>query len=158
METLLVHEDLAKKFLPRIGLALQKKGVEIRGDARTAQRIPGAKKASEKDWTEEYLDLILSVRVVKDLKEAVRHIRKYGSSHSDAIVTEDPKAAAEFAKQVDSACVFLNCSTRFNDGGEFGMGAEMGISTDKLHARGPMGLEELTSYKYVISGNGQVRK
>ncbi len=158
METLLVHEAVADQFLPKIGLALRKKGVEIRGDAKTLQRVPGSKKASEKDWHEEYLDLVLSVRVVKGLEEAVAHIRQYGSGHSDAIVTEDPKAAAEFAQAVDSACVFLNCSTRFNDGGEFGMGAEMGISTGKLHARGPMGLEELTSYKYVVSGNGQVRK
>jgi len=117
-----------------------------------------SKRAAEKDWASEYLDLILSIRVVKDLKEAVQHIQKYGSQHSDAIVTENDKAAGEFTRSVDSACVFVNCSTRFSDGGEFGMGAEMGISTGKLHARGPMGLEELTSYKYVVLGNGQVRK
>ena len=157
METLLVHKDVAAKFLPKIGWALRQKGVEIRGDAKTLALVPGSKKASEKDWHEEYLDLILSARVVKNLNEAVEHIRKYGSSHSDAIVTEDPKVAAAFAEAVDSACVFLNCSTRFNDGGEFGMGAEMGISTDKLHARGPVGLEELTSYKYVVTGSGQIR-
>lgn len=158
METLLVHRQVAGRFLPEIGRALSQKNVEIRGDAATRRLVSGAKKATEKDWAEEYLDLILSVRVVKDLASAVEHIRKYGSSHSDAIVTEDEKAAASFADEVDSACVFLNCSTRFNDGGEFGMGAEIGISTDKLHARGPMGLEELTSYKYVVTGSGQIRK
>ncbi|MGH7197392.1 MAG: glutamate-5-semialdehyde dehydrogenase, partial [Candidatus Omnitrophota bacterium] len=148
METLLVHQDVAEKFLPRICSALKAKGVEIRGDAKTKSLVAGVKKASEDDWYKEYLDLILSVRVVKDLGEAVAHIRKYGSQHSDAIVTEDERAARAFTENIDSACVFVNCSTRFNDGGEFGMGAEMGISTDKLHARGPMGLEELTSYKY----------
>lgn len=158
MESLLVHRDVAKDFLPKIGWALRQKGVEIRGDAETLKLVPGAKKASKEDWGREYLDLILSARVVNNLEDAVNHIRTYGSSHSDAIVTEDPKAAAAFASEVDSACVFLNCSTRFNDGGEFGMGAEMGISTDKLHARGPMGLEELTSYKYVVTGNGQTRQ
>ncbi len=158
METLLVHRDVAGRFLPEIDRMLSQKKVEIRGDEATRKFMPGAKKATERDWAEEYLDLILSVRVVKDLTAAVEHIRKYGSSHSDAIVTEDKKAAAFFATEVDSACVFLNCSTRFNDGGEFGMGAEMGISTDKLHARGPMGLEELTSYKYVVTGSGQIRK
>jgi glutamate-5-semialdehyde dehydrogenase len=157
METLLVHADVADKFLPRIGASLMAKGVELRGDARTRALVKGAKKAAEDDWYREYLDLILSVRVVKDLDEAVAHIRKYGSQHSDAIVTEDERAARAFTENVDSACVFVNCSTRFNDGGEFGMGAEMGISTDKLHARGPMGLEELTTYKYIVLGSGQVR-
>lgn len=158
METLLVHRDVANCFLPEIGRMLSQKSVEIRGDAVTRKLVPEAKKATERDWAEEYLDLILSVRVVKDFQAAIEHIRKYGSSHSDAIVTEDEKTAASFADEVDSACVFLNCSTRFNDGGEFGMGAEMGISTDKLHARGPMGLEELTSYKYVVTGSGQTRQ
>ena len=158
METLLVHEGIAGRFLPEMGRLLSQKNVEVRGDAASRKLVPGFKKATGKDWAEEYLDLILSVRVVKNLSAAVDHIRKYGSSHSDAIVTEDEKAAASFAHEVDSACVFLNCSTRFNDGGEFGMGAEMGISTDKLHARGPMGLEELTSYKYVVTGSGQIRK
>jgi glutamate-5-semialdehyde dehydrogenase len=157
METLLVHAEVADKFLPRIGEALKAKGVELRGDARTRALVKGAKKAMEDDWYREYLDLILSVRVVKDLDEAIAHIRKYGSQHSDAIVTEDERTARAFTENVDSACVFVNCSTRFNDGGEFGMGAEMGISTDKLHARGPMGLEELTTYKYVVLGSGQVR-
>ncbi len=158
METLLVHEAVAAKFLPLVGRSLAEKGVELRGCEKTRRLIHDAKAASEADWSSEYLDLILSIRVVKDLAQAVEHIEKYGSHHSDAIVTEDKKAAAEFARTVDSACVFLNCSTRFNDGGEFGMGAEMGISTDKLHARGPMGLEELTSYKYVVAGNGQTRR
>lgn len=157
METLLVHESIAPKFIPLICGSLRKRGVEIRGDAKTKVLFPAAKKASLKDWTTEYLDLILSVRVVKDLNEAIHHVQTYGSHHSDAIVTEDKEAAARFTEGVDSACVFVNCSTRFNDGGEFGMGAEMGISTDKLHARGPMGLEELTSYKYVVFGDGQVR-
>ncbi len=157
METLLVHQDVAEKFLPKVCSALKDKGVELRGDTRTKALVPGVKKATEDDWYKEYLDLILSVRVVKSLDEAVEHIRKYGSQHSDAIVTEDEVAARAFTENVDSSCVFVNCSTRFNDGGEFGMGAEMGISTDKLHARGPMGLEELTSYKYVVLGSGQVR-
>ena len=157
METLLVHQAVAGKILPRICGALERKGVELRGDETARKIVKGMKKATEKDWVTEYLDLILSVRVVKDLKQAVEHIQKYGSHHSDAIVTEDKKTAEDFTRLVDSACVFVNSSTRFNDGGEFGMGAEMGISTDKLHARGPMGLEELTSYKYVVLGNGQIR-
>ncbi len=157
METLLVHQSIAKKFLPAICGALKEEGVELRGCEKTRAIVPGLKKALEKDWVAEYLDLILAVRVVKDLKEAAAHIQEYGSHHSDAIVTQNKKTASTFSDLVDSACVFVNCSTRFNDGGEFGMGAEMGISTDKLHARGPMGLEELTSYKYVVLGNGQVR-
>lgn len=157
METLLVHEAVASKFLPAVSRSLGQKNVELRGDIKTRQLVPGAKKASEKDWYEEYLDLVLAVRVVKNFDEAVAHIRKYGSAHSDAIVTESAQTAEAFTKQIDSACVFVNASTRFNDGGEFGMGAEMGISTDKLHARGPMGLEELTSYKYIVLGQGQVR-
>ena len=157
METLLVHEKIASKFLPRICLLLKEKGVEIRGCETTRRWVPSVQKASQKDWGTEYLDLVLSIRVVKDLSEAVRHIEQYGSRHSDAILTENQGAAKFFTDSVDSSCVFVNCSTRFNDGGEFGMGAEMGISTDKLHVRGPMGLEELTSYKYVVLGNGQVR-
>ncbi|MBI2095441.1 MAG: glutamate-5-semialdehyde dehydrogenase [Candidatus Omnitrophica bacterium] len=158
METLLVHESVAKKFLPGISGLLREKGVELRGCEKTRAIVPGVRPASEEDWGAEYLDLILSIRVVKDLEAAVGHIEKYGSRHSDAIVTENKKTAEAFTGAVDSACVFVNCSTRFNDGGEFGMGAEMGISTDKLHARGPMGLEELTSYKYVVLGNGQIRQ
>jgi glutamate-5-semialdehyde dehydrogenase len=114
-------------------------------------------KAKPEDWGAEYLDLILAVRVVKDLDQAMQHIESFGSGHSDAIVTRNKKTADEFKNRVDSSAVFVNCSTRFNDGGEFGMGAEMGISTDKLHARGPMGLKELTSYKYVVEGDGQIR-
>ncbi len=158
LETLLVHRDAAKSFLPRICAALAEKGVEIRADKSTRALVSGVKAATEEDWHAEYLDMVLAVRVVPDIEAAIAHIRKYGSMHSDAIVTRDKKAAATFVSKVESACVFVNCSTRFNDGGEFGMGAEMGISTDKLHARGPMGLEELTTYKYVVTGNGQVRK
>ncbi|MBI4431888.1 MAG: glutamate-5-semialdehyde dehydrogenase [Candidatus Omnitrophica bacterium] len=158
METLLVHESVAKAFLPRAAAALRDKGVELRGCEKTRAIVPGVQKASTKDWTTEYLDLILSIRVVKNFEEAVQHIETYGSRHSDAIVTENKQAAEAFTRAVDSACVFVNASTRFADGGEFGMGAEMGISTDRLHARGPMGLEELTSYKYVVLGSGQVRK
>ncbi len=157
METLLVHEAAAAKFLPVIARELASKNVEVRGCEKTLKVIPQAKKASEEDWYAEYLDLILAVRVVKDVREAAAHIQKYGSHHSDAIVTQNKKTAEFFSDSVDSACVFVNASTRFNDGGEFGMGAEMGISTDKLHARGPMGLEELTSYKYIVTGTGQVR-
>ena len=157
METLLVHESAAKKFLPSVASELSAKRVELRGDERTRSLVPSAKKATEDDWYAEYLDLVLAVRVVRDAAEAMAHIQKYGSHHSDAIVTKNKKTAEEFTAKVDSACVFVNASTRFNDGGEFGMGAEMGISTDKLHARGPMGLEELTSYKYVVTGDGQVR-
>ena len=157
METLLVHEAIAKKFLPIMAEALISKNVEIRGCEKTRAILSGISKASEADWEAEYLDLILAVRVVRDVEAAVAHIQKYGSHHSDAIITQNKKSADVFASSVDSACVFVNASTRFNDGGEFGMGAEMGISTDKLHARGPMGLEELTSYKYVVLGSGQVR-
>ena len=157
METLLVHESVAGNFLPSVARELRAKNVEIRGCEKTRVIVPGVKKANEEDWHAEYLDLILAVRVVKSAQEAMNHIETYGSHHSDAIVTKNKKTARQFSASVDSACVFVNASTRFNDGGEFGMGAEMGISTDKLHARGPMGLEELTSYKYVVLGDGQVR-
>jgi glutamate-5-semialdehyde dehydrogenase len=159
METMLVSEKVAAKFLPWMAERLRRAGVEIRGCPKTV-RILGsiAKKASERDWYEEYLALILSVKVVKGIDEAIAHIMKYGSYHSDAIVTEDRKNAEKFLREVDSACVYVNASTRFTDGGQFGMGAEIGISTDKIHARGPMGLRELTSYKYVIYGSGQVRR
>lgn len=158
LETLLIDEAIAKTFIPRIVAALQKNNVEVRGDALT-QQFGGAnvKPATEEDWTTEYLDLILSVRTVKNLAEAVDHMDKYGSHHSDGIITDDETAAAEFFRMMDSAALFWNASTRFNDGFEFGFGAEIGISTDKIHARGPMGLEELTSYKYLVSGNGQTR-
>jgi glutamate-5-semialdehyde dehydrogenase len=158
METLLVHRDVAEKFLPAVAKALRGRGVELRGDRRTCEVLGAeAKPASEADWTTEYLDLILSIRVVDSLEDAVDHIETYGSHHSDSIVTTDASAARRFLAAVDSAAVFWNVSTRFSDGGEFGFGAEIGISTDKLHARGPMGLEELTTYKYLVTGDGQVR-
>ena len=158
METLLVHRDVAEKFLPSVAKALTEKGVELRGDQRTCEVLgAGVKPATEADWTAEYLDLILSIRVVDSLEQAIDHIENYGSHHSDSIVTTDETAARKFLAAVDSAVVFWNVSTRFNDGGEFGFGAEIGISTDKLHARGPMGLEELTTYKYLVTGDGQVR-
>jgi glutamate-5-semialdehyde dehydrogenase len=158
IETLLVHADIASDFLPRCASTLWKHGVELRGDEIT-QTILGSrvKPTTEGDWYAEYLDLILSVRVVSTLDDAIEHIETYGSHHSDSIVTSNPEAAEKFLQSVDSAAVFWNASTRFNDGGEFGFGAEIGISTDRLHARGPMGLEELTSYKYVVKGSGQVR-
>ncbi len=158
METLLVHEAIAEKFLPLIIKDLKEAKVEIRGCLRTGQIVKGVKKATEQDWGMEYLDLILSVKLVKDVGEAIAHINHYGSGHSDSIVTSDRENADKFLKEVDSACVYVNASTRFTDGYQFGLGAEIGISTDRLHARGPMGLEELTTYKYVIRGNGQIRE
>ena len=157
METLLVHEDVAAGFLPRAAERLGAEGVEIRGDERTCGLVPDARPATEADWPQEYLDLILSVRVVADLETAIDHIEHYGTRHSDVIVTGDEDAARRFTQRVDSAAVYVNASSRFTDGAEFGLGAEIGISTDKLHARGPCGLEALTSYKYVIEGTGQVR-
>lgn len=157
METLLVHEAIADRFLPRIAERYRSAGVELRGDDATRRLVPGAHPATEEDWSTEYLDLILSIRVVKNLEEAVSHIAAYGSDHSDAIVTRDEAAARRFMDEVDSACVFWNASTRFTDGGELGMGAEIGISTQRLHARGPMGLRELTTIKYRVYGSGQVR-
>ena len=158
METLLVHREVAEKFLPSVARALRDQGVELRGDRRTVEVLgAGIKAATEEDWTTEYLDLILSIRVVDSLEAAIDHIEHYGSHHSDSIVTTDEAAARKFLAAVDSAAVFWNVSTRFSDGGEFGFGAEIGISTDKLHARGPMGLEELTTYKYLVTGDGQVR-
>ncbi len=158
METLLVHEGVAPRFLPTMLKRFQEAKVEIRGCDRTRQLVPGTKPASEEDWFTEYLDLILSVKVVGSLEEATEHISRYGSAHSDAIVTGDQAHAQRFVQAVDSACVYVNASTRFTDGFQFGLGAEIGISTDKLHARGPMGLEELTTYKYVVVGSGQVRQ
>ena len=158
METLLVHEAVADELLPALATRLAERNVELRGDAATRAIVGDIKEATEEDWYEEYLDLTLAVRVVSSLQEAVDHINRYGSGHSDAIVTESEAATKAFTKGVDSATVYVNASTRFTDGGEFGMGAEIGISTDKLHARGPMGLEELTTYKYVIFGKGQIRE
>jgi glutamate-5-semialdehyde dehydrogenase len=158
METLLVDQAVAKKFLPSMITDLQKAGCEIRGDAATRAIVKeGVKAATEKDWFTEYLDLILSVRVVENIEQAIEHINTYGSHHSDTIVTKDKNKAQVFLDAVDSACVYVNASTRFTDGFEFGFGAEVGISTDKLHVRGPMALEGLTSYKYEIYGSGQTR-
>jgi len=158
METLLVHEKVAKEFLPKFAARMRECGVELRGDAASGAIVPGMKEATEDDWYAEYLDLILAVRVVPSVEAAVEHINAYGSHHSDAIIAESEPARKVFTDRVDSATVYVNASTRFTDGGEFGMGGEIGISTDKLHARGPMGIEELTTYKYVILGDGQVRQ
>ncbi len=157
VETLLVHKKIAGSFLPMAAQVLERHGVELRGDIISRDIVPSMKEALNDDWTTEYLDLILSVRVVTSAKMAINHINQYGSHHSDAIITESKVAEKLFTEQVDSAAVYVNASTRFTDGGEFGMGAEIGISTDKLHARGPMALEELTTYKYIISGHGQIR-
>ena len=142
----------------KISEEIKNKGVEIKGCSKTKKIVKWVKKANELDWSTEYLDLILSVKIVDDTDEAIEHITTYGSSHSDAIVTDNYNNAMKFLSRVDSACVYLNASTRFTDGYEFGMGGEIGMSTDRLHARGPMALEELTTYKYVIFGKGQVRK
>ncbi len=157
IETLLVHREIAPRFLPKVASVLEARTVELRGDEESRKLVPTMKVAVEKDWYEEYLDLILSVRIVPDLRAAIDHINFYGSHHSDCIVTRNQEHGEAFSREVDSAAVYVNASTRFTDGAEFGMGAEMGISTDKLHARGPMGLKELTTYKYVISGTGQIR-
>jgi len=158
LESMLVHRDVAARFLPGMLEQFKDAGVQIRGCAFTRKVAKWAKAAAEKDYRTEYLDLILSVKVVDDLNMAVKHINDYGSHHSDSIVTENQDNALKFLKEVDSACVYVNASTRFTDGNQFGMGAEIGISTDKLHARGPMGLEELTTYKYLVFGNGQIRE
>jgi glutamate-5-semialdehyde dehydrogenase len=156
-ESLLVHEAIAPRFLPRAADALRQRGVELRGCPLTRRWLPDIKAATEDDYAAEYLDLILSVKVVADLKEAVAHIDRYGSHHTDTIVTNDLAAARRFTAAVDSSAVLVNASTRFNDGYELGLGAEIGISTDKFHARGPCGLQELCSYKYIVYGDGQVR-
>ncbi len=158
IETLLIDDKIADEFLPRVAKALLEHKVELRGDERTQKLVPAAKPASEDDWYAEYLDLILAVKVVNGVGEAVDHITKYGSAHSDAIVTKNRTTAKKFLHEVDSSSVFWNASTRLADGGQYGFGAEIGISTDKLHARGPMGLEELTSYKFVVTGDGQLRE
>ena len=158
MESMLVHRDIAARFLPGMLKKFKDAGVEIRGCEMTRRIVKDVKIATDKDYRTEYLDLILSVKVVKDLEEAIAHINYYGSHHSDSIVTENHKSASRFLRQVDYACVYVNASTRFTDGNQFGLGAEIGISTDKLHARGPMALEELTTYKYTVFGNGQVRE
>ena len=158
METLLVDEAVAKTFLPRIANALLARKVELRGDDATRQLVSAAKAATEADWSTEYGDLIINIRVVPGVDGGIAHINRYGSQHSDAIVTRNQATADRFLREVDSATVYHNASTRFTDGGEFGMGAEVGISTDKIGARGPMGLEELTTYKWIIEGTGQVRE
>lgn len=159
METLLIHADVAAEFAPQIAQNLSAKNVELRGDEkfRELAGVNSVVAAKEDDWSTEYLDYILAVKIVDDLDAAIAHINHYGSHHSDCIVTADEDAAARFQLEVDSACVFWNSSTRFADGAEFGFGAEIGISTDKLHARGPMALEELCSYKYLVIGTGQVK-
>jgi len=157
-ESLLVHEKIAEAFLPEIGKALQDRKVEIRGDEMTQKLVDGSVPATEEDWGTEYADYILSTRVVKDIDEAIEHIRKYSTGHSEAIVTENYTNAQRFLNEVDAAAVYVNASTRFTDGGQFGFGAEIGISTQKLHARGPMGLKELTTTKYIIYGDGQIRE
>ena len=158
VETLLVHEKAAGKLLPRIAEALQREGVELRGCPKTCHILPGIKEAAEADWYREYLDLVLSIRVVKGIEEAMEHIRTYGSLHTEAILTTDYQNAQRFLREVNSSCVLVNASTRFNDGFELGLGAEIGISTSKLHAFGPMGLEELTTTKFIVYGDGQIRK
>jgi len=159
METMLVHKSCARRFLPKIVDDLQKAGVEVRGCPVTRGIVKnGVKKAIRQDWSEEYLDMILSVKVINNLNEAIDHINTYGSHHSDAIITNNKKEVNQFFKLVDSACLYVNASTRFTDGFEFGFGAEVGISTDKLHVRGPMALEGLTTYKYEIHGKGQIRQ
>ncbi|MCK4262127.1 glutamate-5-semialdehyde dehydrogenase, partial [bacterium] len=158
METLLVHRAIARQFLPTMLKKFQESGVEVRGCQEVRKIVPETKEATEEDWKTEYLDLVLSVKVVSSLKEAIEHIHKYGSNHSEAIVTENCRAAKKFLDEVDAAAVYVNASTRFTDGGEFGLGAEIGISTEKIHARGPMGLEELCTYKYIIYGEGQIRQ
>jgi glutamate-5-semialdehyde dehydrogenase len=157
METLLVHEAIAPKVLPRLAQIYLDKGVELRGDDAARALVPQMKAATEQDWYTEYLAPILNVRTVRDIDQAMDHIARYGSQHTDAIVTGDEARAERFLREVDSSSVMVNASTRFADGFEYGLGAEVGISTDKLHARGPVGLEGLTSQKYVVLGSGQVR-
>ena len=157
METLLVARGIADRVLPRLAKIYQDKGIELRGDESTRKLVPGIKGATEEDWYTEYLAPILAVRVVDDLEQAMEHIARYGSQHTDAIVTENEQRANRFLREVDSSSVIVNASTRFADGYEYGLGAEIGISTDKLHARGPVGLEGLTSRKWVVYGEGQIR-
>jgi glutamate-5-semialdehyde dehydrogenase len=157
-ESLLFHEKAAEALLPRVCEKLIEAGVEIRGCERTRELVDGARPASEQDWYAEYLDLIIAVKVVRDVQEAIEHINRYGSHHTDAILSHDTEAVRAFVAGVDSGNVMVNCSTRFSDGGEYGLGAEIGISTDKLHARGPMGAADLTTYKWIVQGDGHIRK
>jgi glutamate-5-semialdehyde dehydrogenase len=158
METLLVHQDAAEEFLPPMTERFAQAGVEIRGCDTTCRIISNVKKAQASDWTAEYLDLVLAVKVVENLDQALSHIAEYSSNHTEAIVTSDYERARRFVREVDSSVVLVNASTRFNDGGQLGLGAEIGISTSKLHAFGPMGLEELTTTKFVVQGSGQIRE
>ncbi len=158
METMLVHQDVAKAFLPAITDRMKRAHVEIRGCERTRAVVPDIKAATDKDWDTEYNDLILNIKIVDNMEKAMEHIAAHGSQHSEAIVTNDYQNARRFLREVDASAVFVNASTRLNDGFEFGLGAEIGISTTRIHARGPMGLEELTSTKFIVFGNGQIRK
>jgi glutamate-5-semialdehyde dehydrogenase len=158
IETLLIHKNVARKFIPMVFKELKNKGVEIRGCIKTKKIDKTIKITKESDWHEEYLDLKLAVKIVDNIKEAVDHIYKYGTKHTEGIVTNNKNHAEYFINNIDAAAIMINASTRFTDGGQFGYGAEMGISTQKLHARGPVGLKELTSYKYIVLGNGQIRK
>jgi glutamate-5-semialdehyde dehydrogenase len=157
METLLVHRSAAEAFLPAMARRFEAAGVTLRGCEATCRLLPQAEKAGESDWAAEYLDLILAVRVVEDMQQALAHIARYSSNHTEAIVTRDYERARRFVREVDSSVVLVNASTRFNDGGQLGLGAEIGISTSKLHAFGPMGVEDLTTQKFVVLGNGQIR-
>jgi len=157
METLLVHKNIAEKILPDLAEEYKKYKVELRGCSETLKYVPWAKPATEEDWYAEYLDLILAIKVVENIDSAIEHISKYGSNHTEAIITENYSKAMKFLKEVDASVVLVNASTRFNDGGELGLGAEIGISTTKIHAYGPMGLEELTTTKFIVFGNGQIR-
>ena len=158
MEAMLVHKDLSRTFLPEVLKRFSTAGVEIRGCSRTQEIMPGVKAATDQDWDTGYNDLIMNVKVVDSMEEAMDHIAAHGSQHSEAIVTKDYAKAMRFTREVDASAVFVNASTRLNDGFEFGLGAEIGISTTRIHARGPMGLEELTSTKFIVLGNGQIRK
>ncbi len=157
METLLIHKNIAKDFLPKMIKIFEEAAVELRGCTKAKNIVPSLKEATAEDWKTEYLSLILSIKIVDNLNEAIEHINQYGSQHSEAIITENKERAEQFLSRVDAASVYWNASTRFSDGEEFGLGAEIGISTQKLHARGPMGLRELTTYKFLIYGNGQIR-
>ena len=157
METLLIHESIAEKFLPIVAKSMRGKNVELRGCSKCKKILPDIIDATEEDWAAEYNDLILSIKIVKDVDEAIEHINRFGTQHSETIVTNDLSNARKFQNEIDAAAVYVNVSTRFTDGFEFGFGAEIGISTQKMHARGPMGLNELTSTKYLIDGDGQIR-
>ena len=156
-EKLLIHENISKEFLPKVVKALREKNVEIRGDEKSKEVVDDIILAKDEEWDKEYLDYIIAVKIVENVDEAIKHINNHGTKHSEAIITESYKNSQKFLERVDAAAVYVNASTRFTDGSEFGFGAEIGISTQKLHARGPMGLKELTSTKYIIYGNGQIR-